>query len=46
MEFIPSVLYDHVLCIIEIIKNDYVFSSSNHHMKNVCDDVDYTAIVS
>ena len=31
MEFKPSALYDHVLCIIEIMKNDcYVFSSSNH----------------
>ena len=48
VEFKSSVLYDHVLCIIEIMKNDcYVFSSSNHqYEKYVLCHVDCTPIIS
>ena len=48
VEFKPSVLYEHVLCLVQIMKNDcYVFSSSNHqYEKYVLCHVDCTPISS
>ena len=47
VEFKSSVLYDHVLCIIEIMKNDcYVLVLQTINIKIVCNDVDCTEIIS
>ena len=47
VEFKSSVLYDHVLRIIEIMKNDcYVLVLQTINIKIVCNDVDCTEIIS
>ena len=47
VEFKSSVLYDHVLCIIESMKNDcYVLVLQTINIKIVCNDVDCTEIIS